>query len=275
MHKFLSGLLAGVALLIAAPGALAADVNVRVEGADATLVPRTTVTTAGGFVLEGRRPRPPAVPPPAPGVRSSARRTVDWSGTWFPSDYFVQTIKQESHPSDPYWAFWLNYRPAETGACGTQVQTGDDVLFFVSCFDRLRPAEPPADRVDPAVRSAEPGLRGPGRGSRGDLRRERLRHHGGARERRDRDRRRALVHDGCQRRGARDRGRSQPCRRAGDEAGHVSARPPSMSASTAGRSCRASSHPRVTERSGRDRRVGCATAPCTRAGGRRGCCAAA
>ena len=54
MNKYLSGLLAGIALLIAAPSALAAEVDVRVEGTPDTLVPRTTVTTqAGSFSKDG------------------------------------------------------------------------------------------------------------------------------------------------------------------------------------------------------------------------------
>src|SRR4051794_12927490 len=54
MHKLLSGLVAGIALLAAAPAAMAASVAVRVEGTGDTLVPRTAVTTqAGSFTKDG------------------------------------------------------------------------------------------------------------------------------------------------------------------------------------------------------------------------------
>ncbi len=46
MHKLIAGLAAGLALLVAAPAALASNVAVRVEGTGDTLMPRTAATTA-------------------------------------------------------------------------------------------------------------------------------------------------------------------------------------------------------------------------------------
>src|SRR3954452_23654337 len=53
MHKLFCGLVAGIALLAAAPAALAANVAVRVEGTGDTLVPRSPVTTFGGSFTKG------------------------------------------------------------------------------------------------------------------------------------------------------------------------------------------------------------------------------
>src|SRR5215212_5417188 len=55
MHKSLAGLLAGFALLVAAPVASADDVLVRVEGASDTLVPRTgtPIQPGGTFTKDG------------------------------------------------------------------------------------------------------------------------------------------------------------------------------------------------------------------------------
>src|SRR3954466_4267266 len=54
MHKLIAGLAAGLAMLVAAPVALAANVSVRVEGAGDTLVPRTTTqTSTGAFTKDG------------------------------------------------------------------------------------------------------------------------------------------------------------------------------------------------------------------------------
>ena len=139
MHKFLSGLLAGVALLFAAPGALAADVNVRVEGTPDTLVPRTTVTTqAGSFSKDGDPAHTCSAVQRRGRARPRHRRRR--AARWGAFGYEIQTIKGERHaseagdPSGTYWSFWVNYRPASEGACTLQAQTGDDVLFFPSCF---------------------------------------------------------------------------------------------------------------------------------------------
>jgi hypothetical protein len=140
MHKFLSGLLAGVVLLIAAPAALADDVLVRVEGASDTLVPRTgTAIQPGTFTKDGNAAHSCASNSAGGALESVTRG--DWSGRWASfGDYEIQAIKGERYasnagdPSGNYWAFWLNYRYATTGACGTPMQAGDEVLFFPDCF---------------------------------------------------------------------------------------------------------------------------------------------
>lgn len=132
-----AGLAAGFALCMPA-SAVAADVSVRVEGAADTLVPRTQVsTTTAPVSKDGTN---------SCGGTSAAgaleRATGgDWAGTWAgPSlGYSVDRIRTESYPfssapSGNYWSFWVNYRPAQTGVCGTELSTGDDVLFFPDCY---------------------------------------------------------------------------------------------------------------------------------------------
>jgi hypothetical protein len=163
MHKFLSGLLAGVALLIAAPSALAADVAVRVEGTPDTLVPRTIVTTQAGTFTKDGNPAHQCSFASAGGALERAT-AGDWSGRWASfGDYEIQTIKGERHasdagdPSGTYWSFWVNYRPASAGACGTQMQTGDDVLLFPSCFGTGCDKEPTPLRITSVPQSSQPG----------------------------------------------------------------------------------------------------------------------
>ena len=160
MHKILAGLVAGIALLAAAPAALAANVAVRVEGTGDTLVPRSTVSTLGGTFTKGGGG---TCPGSSAGGALERATAGDWSGRWASfGDYEVQTIKGESHVSGPgdtsgtYWAFWLNYRPASAGVCGTPAQEGDDVLFFPSCFGPSC-VEPKPLRIASAPASAQPG----------------------------------------------------------------------------------------------------------------------
>jgi hypothetical protein len=37
-------------------------------------------------------------------------------------------------PPDAYWSFWLNDAPATEGACGQELESGDDVVFFAQCI---------------------------------------------------------------------------------------------------------------------------------------------
>jgi hypothetical protein len=160
MHKFLAGLVAGVALLIAAPGALAADVNVRVEGTPDTLVPRTTVTTQAGTFSKDGNPAHTCSSSSAGGALELAT-AGDWAARWGAYGYQIQTIRGESHisdagdPSGTYWAFWINYQPASEGACTLQAQTGDDLLLYPSCFGCA--SEPAPLRITSVPQSAQPG----------------------------------------------------------------------------------------------------------------------
>ena len=79
MHKFLSGLLAGVALLIAAPGALAADCQRagRGDGRHARASNDRHDRTAGRSPRTATPPTP--APRPAPGRRARARGDGDWA----------------------------------------------------------------------------------------------------------------------------------------------------------------------------------------------------
>jgi hypothetical protein len=140
-----TGLVAGLVLLgllTAGPAAAAgpAGVDVRVEGAAGTLVPRTHVTTTTTPVGK-----------PGDGTCSGTsalgaldRATAgDWGGTFsttYGPQYEVKTIKGETHTapsgasSGDYWSFWLNYHFAEQGMCDTELQEGDSVLAFPDCF---------------------------------------------------------------------------------------------------------------------------------------------
>jgi hypothetical protein len=161
MKKLLSGLAAGAVLLVAAQSALAADVAVRVEGTPDTLVPRTVVSTqTGSFTKDGNAAHQCASS--SAGGALERATAGDWSGRWASfGDYEIQTIKGETHASNAgdssgtYWSFWLNYKVANAGACGTPVQTGDDVLFFPSCFGC--PTEPTPLRITSIPQSSQPG----------------------------------------------------------------------------------------------------------------------
>jgi hypothetical protein len=126
----LLGALAGPALA-AGP----ADVNVRVEGATTTLVPRTAVRTDMTAINKDGQAAHTCSGTAAAGALEKAT-SGDWGGPWFDGlGYSVQTIKGESHvfPAPEYFALWVNYRSATEGVCGTttELQQGDDVLFFV------------------------------------------------------------------------------------------------------------------------------------------------
>jgi hypothetical protein len=163
MLKRSTGLAAGLVVLALAPSALAANVNVRVEGTPDTLLPRTATTTGTGTFTKDGDPAHSCSRGSAGGALEAATGG-EWSGRWASfGDYEIQTIKGETHTSNAgdtsgtYWSFWLNYKYATAGACGTALQEGDDVLFFPSCFGTGCDKEPTPLRIASAPGSASVG----------------------------------------------------------------------------------------------------------------------
>lgn len=161
LKKILPGLVAGLVLVMAAQAG-AANVGFRVEGAGDTLIPRTVVSTSAGSFTKDGDPSHSCSNESAGGALERATGG-DWGGRWASfGDYEVQAIKgerYESGPGDPsgnYWSFWVNYRPAGAGVCGTTLQEGDDVLLFPDCFGTGCDNPTPL-RITAAPASARPG----------------------------------------------------------------------------------------------------------------------
>jgi hypothetical protein len=121
-----TGLLLSFAL--AAP-ASAATVGVRVEGQNATLLPRTTVT-------------PPNAPEPDTGCAAdSAANALDTAvaNNW-DNQQFTTTILGETHayPNPDYWGFWVfrgGRYVATTGICDETVAAGEELLAAYNVYD--------------------------------------------------------------------------------------------------------------------------------------------
>jgi len=133
----IAGLAAGLAVCLPA-SAVAADVSVRVEGAGDTLVPRTQLSTPTASVTKDG-----ANSCTGSSAAGALERVTggDWGGTWMGAavGYSVERIKTETYTfSSPtagnFWSLWVNYRPSQTGVCGTELGTGDDVLLFPDCY---------------------------------------------------------------------------------------------------------------------------------------------
>jgi hypothetical protein len=126
MHKFLAGLAAGVALLAAAPAALAGPtVSVRVEGQSGTLLERTRVTL----------PDQPSAGNPCGASNAAAALDAGTGGNW-DHQSFTQTILGETHKFDnsDYWAEWIaraggGYKRGG-GICTDTMANGDELLML-------------------------------------------------------------------------------------------------------------------------------------------------
>lgn len=129
---------AALALAVASPALAApADVTVRVEGADQTLVPRTALRTTTATVNKDGNAAHNCTGTSAAGALDQASGG-SWSGPWFDgSGYFAETIKGETHafPDPQYWELWINNKSSLLGLCGAELQTGDEVLLLVSRCD--------------------------------------------------------------------------------------------------------------------------------------------
>jgi hypothetical protein len=114
-----------------APGALAgtpANVTVRIEGQDRTLLPTTGVTTS-------------TAPVPASGASgTSAAGAIDLAtgGNW-DHQCFTQQLMGETHSfsNNDYWAFWINnHFSSDKGICDYELGEGDQVLMLVDVADQ-------------------------------------------------------------------------------------------------------------------------------------------
>ena len=133
---------AGALVLALTAPALAAPANVtvRVEGRDSTLLGRTAVTTTTTPVSKDGDPEHSCPGTSAIGALDVAT-AGHWDGPWY--DGFgqaVTTILGETHEFDPdsernyFWTFWNNYEYQNQGACSTELQEGDEVLWSVGCY---------------------------------------------------------------------------------------------------------------------------------------------
>jgi hypothetical protein len=168
LHR-LAGPVAGfLCLAVAAPAALAgpANVTLRVEGVNGTVVEETPVrTVAGSFDKQRSNPDDPNEGCSSTSAGGALDRGVagDWDGPWFSfGSYAVERIRGESHPftGTTYFALWINNRSSTTGLCQEELQEGDEVLFFV---DRC---EDDPDSFDCLNKPVTPlGLQAPATGS--------------------------------------------------------------------------------------------------------------
>lgn len=164
-HRALGLIIVGLSLLGGASPAAAAGtpgpVTIRVEGADATLVPPTTVTTTTASVDKAGVA--------CPGTSAGgALQAVDpaWSGQNFdtPPDaagQTVESIKGESHSfaTNTYWALYVNGQAAQAGICTTDVNPGDSILLYAACAGATSgciAGEPLAATAPATARPGEP-----------------------------------------------------------------------------------------------------------------------
>ena len=152
--------LAATAALIAA-GALAAqsaataagpkgptrDVTVRVEGLTSTLLPPTTVTLTAGSVTKDGKAADSCSGLSALGALQDATKG-SWGGSWSKSyrQYLITTIDGVVYPSSAsyYWAFWIDNKPAQVGACGYDPAPGTTLLFFPDYIGKSKSIVPPS-----------------------------------------------------------------------------------------------------------------------------------
>jgi hypothetical protein len=148
----LLSLLAACALL--APLALAgtpATVTVRVlvpTGSETyeTLTPVTQVTTTTGEVTKDGG----SCSGTSAGGALELATKGDWEGIWSSEfdDYELITIDGKSYPFEKgspanyYWSFWRNNVYSEKGICEAELEAGDQILFFPSCYGASCPAAP-------------------------------------------------------------------------------------------------------------------------------------
>jgi hypothetical protein len=163
-----SALLLGVLLCLLVPSAAVAaspaSVSVRVEGLTEAKVPPTLVTTTTAPVVKDGNSADSCSGTSALGALELAT-AGNWSGPWEAkfNQYSIASIAGETHefeegaPANYFWSFWLNNKFSEVGACEAELQPGDQVLFFPSCFGSACPTPEPTPLAIEAPASANTG----------------------------------------------------------------------------------------------------------------------
>jgi len=143
-----AGLVAGfIALTPAVAHAGPASVTVRVEGAARTLVESSPVTTSAAAVVKDGHD--------CPGTSAGGALDKATAGNWQASyssdfnDFFITQIAGETPPGTGYWSLWVNHKYAQAGACSSELQAGDDVLFLSDRCDVFVPPSTCSDQVFP------------------------------------------------------------------------------------------------------------------------------
>jgi len=135
MKKHLLGFLtAGLIVLSAASAAQAANVTLRVEGKDRTVVPQTTVALPSSPVLKDGTHACAATS--FGGALQSAVGS-DWTADYFASydTYLLTGIKGYAPAYPDYFALWVNHKYTYLSVCDPGLQEGDDILALVDYCD--------------------------------------------------------------------------------------------------------------------------------------------
>ncbi|HMD51875.1 MAG TPA: DUF4430 domain-containing protein [Solirubrobacteraceae bacterium] len=160
-------LAAGLLVLALAATTFAAEaamVTVRVEGLTETKLPPTQVTLSGAPVVKDGVPADACEITSGVGALQLATGG-HWEGPWNSkyNQYEIFSIEGETHEFEPsstanyYWSFWLNDKESEVGACEAQLNSGDRVLFFPSCYGAQCPFPAPLPLEAEAPTSANVG----------------------------------------------------------------------------------------------------------------------
>ena len=108
------------------------DVTVRVEGLHGTLLQPTVVTLTAGSVSKGDAADSCSTLSALGALQDATKG--DWEGAWSESyrEYFITSILGTAYPQTAsyYWAFWLDDKPASSGACSVVPAQGSSILFF-------------------------------------------------------------------------------------------------------------------------------------------------
>jgi hypothetical protein len=131
-----AGVVAGMLALAAPALAAPANVTVRVEGANSTLVDSVRVLTTSAPVLKGGQPCSGT----SAGGALERATGGNWEASYSQFGHFITSIAGEVPPGTTYWSLWVNRKFAMLGACALELQEGDEVLFFVDRCDDFDPA---------------------------------------------------------------------------------------------------------------------------------------
>ena len=145
--------LASVSVIaLSASAAAATKVNVRVEGAKATLFEGDVSASAGSLLSNIGEDRSShscdvtsnggsgvaAATPSRALLAASEMPLGDRLGPigfeWYESfeDFVIGRVGSEASSGDDYWQYWVNFKPGDVGGCAAPLRKGDRVLWAIA-----------------------------------------------------------------------------------------------------------------------------------------------
>jgi hypothetical protein len=138
MQRRIRAGVAGLVVLALTPAAASADVTVRAEAFDRTVLPATSVPVDGPNALANGKSCPGGDTGRTAAGALERATNGDWDGSSFSFGLTVERIRDANlggFPSPTFWNFVVDDASQMVGICDVKPSDGQEILFYEACAD--------------------------------------------------------------------------------------------------------------------------------------------